>query len=78
MEKPSTALRMRLARKMMHLRQYELAGKLGVAVPTVCQWETSVREPSRGNWQVFEVLCAQKGIEWDENGFPVKSGKEVA
>jgi transcriptional regulator with XRE-family HTH domain len=53
---PSPGLRIAKRRHQLHLRQEDLAARLGVSVSTVANWETGKHFPRRYLGRVEEVL----------------------
>jgi transcriptional regulator with XRE-family HTH domain len=64
---------LRLARKKLRLRQFEFAELIGCSAATQCEWETGRRKPRGVNWRMCLIVLEQRGITFDNEGFPVEA-----
>ena len=55
-----------IARKQLDLYQYEMAEKLGVHANSITNYERGEGKPHAAVLRMFELLCEQKGIRFDE------------
>jgi transcriptional regulator with XRE-family HTH domain len=57
---------LRLARKIAHLTQKELAKRSGVPQDVLCRYETGVRKFAKAPYPLLSALAAALGISIDE------------
>ena len=55
-----------IARKQLNLYQYEMAGQLGVHPNSLAKYERGEGKPHAAVVRMFEILCEQHGIRFDE------------
>jgi D-3-phosphoglycerate dehydrogenase len=55
-----------IARKQLDLYQYEMAEQLGVHANSLTKYERGEGKPHAAVVRIFEMLCAQHGIRFDE------------
>lgn len=64
------ALKLRLARTLLNMRQGGLAESLGVTPETISFWETGAREPREVVKRMFYIFAEREGLIWNERGYP--------
>src|SRR5580693_5196653 len=55
-----------IARKQLDLYQYEMAEKLGVHPNSITNYERGEGKPHAAVVRMFELLCEQRGINFDQ------------
>src|ERR1019366_9432820 len=55
-----------IARKQLDLYQYEMAEKLGVHANSITKYERGEGKPHLAVMRMFDLLCEQQGIRFDE------------
>jgi D-3-phosphoglycerate dehydrogenase / 2-oxoglutarate reductase len=55
-----------IARKQLNLYQYEMASRLGVHPNSLAKYERGEGKPHAAVVRMFEILCEQQGIRFDE------------
>jgi D-3-phosphoglycerate dehydrogenase / 2-oxoglutarate reductase len=55
-----------IARKQLDLYQYEMADKLGVHANSITKYERGEGKPHAAVVRMFDLLCEQRGIRFDE------------
>ena len=55
-----------IARKQLNLYQYEMAERLGVHANSITKYERGEGKPHGAVVRMFEILCEQQGIRFDE------------
>jgi len=55
-----------IARKQLGLYQYEMAERLGVHANSITKYERGEGKPHGAVVRMFEILCEQQGIRFDE------------
>ena len=55
-----------IARKQLDLYQYEMAERLGVHANSLTKYERGEGKPHAAVVRMFEMLCEQHGIRFDE------------
>ncbi len=55
-----------IARKQLDLYQYEMAERLGVHPNSITKYERGEGKPHAAVVRMFELLCEQQGIRFDE------------
>lgn len=68
--KDDFALKVRLTRTLMNMRQETLAEAFGVNVDTICAWETGRREPSASKQRLLVILGEREGLSFTPKGYP--------
>jgi D-3-phosphoglycerate dehydrogenase len=55
-----------IARKQLDLYQYQMAERLGVHANSLTKYERGEGKPHAAVVRMFELLCEQQGIRFDE------------
>ncbi|MGD0095865.1 MAG: phosphoglycerate dehydrogenase [Terracidiphilus sp.] len=77
MSELSFAEKLLIARKQLDLFQYEMAERLGVHANSLTKYERGEGKPHAAVVRMFEILCEQHGIRFDEYE-PARKDKGVA
>jgi len=62
-----------IARRQLDLYQYQMAERLGVHANSITKYERGEGKPHASVVRMFDLLCAQQGIRFDEYENPQKS-----
>ena len=65
-----------IARKQLDLYQYEMAERLGVHANSITKYERGEGKPHAAVVRMFELLCEQHGIRFDEYEARTKGTRE--
>lgn len=65
------AIRIRVLRAILGLNARQFAQRLGVRAPTLYYWERGRRQPRPKYRDALAQLCADEGIAFLPNGFPI-------
>ncbi len=55
-----------IARKQLDLYQYQMAERLGVHANSITKYERGEGKPHAAVVRMFDLLCEQQGIRFDE------------
>jgi D-3-phosphoglycerate dehydrogenase / 2-oxoglutarate reductase len=66
-----------IARKQLDLYQYQMAEKLGVHANSLTKYERGEGKPHAAVVRMFDLLCEQQGIRFDDYESAEKSGGEA-
>src|SRR5580658_5101956 len=66
-----------IARKQLDLYQYQMAEKLGVHANSLTKYERGEGKPHAAGGRMFDLLCEQQGIRFDDYESAEKSGGEA-
>ena len=65
-----------IARKQLDLYQYEMAERLGVHPNSLTKYERGEGKPHAAVVRMFDLLCEQQGIRFDEYESSPKRARE--